>query len=474
MDPQNDLAIPSGLRNPADLFFQKETIRRTIIASYWITILLALPLWWHTTSIERLPLPEARVYHQVDKPISIPVRLCLPQSNTDLSSRLQGALSARVPKGLEVVVESGNCGTEKDTYVVSPGPKKIVRGRHLTTPFDDLEGLTQTIVSLVAPSDVEQEKQTRVAQFASRYRLAFSLLNEDASSGNGVMSWDVQKGIHQQIQPLLDVLKPLHNFTIESQVQFYAPLEFDLRPTDSGFGLSYEDLTVFINSAEWTLSSSASNDPVLHFILFVPSASHTPLRIIDSKSSAFILPQWGGVSIYNTPSIWSTQQLSDRGLQRAFSTFSTQLSYTTWHSSSPEDTGLISQWQLDALIRRRMLETAKGTRDTLRSFIKLANQLENMPVREDVRNDIEGSLDALEKLYNSASTSLSQSFAYSAEAFNLASRAFFNPGMLALLYFPTEHKYAVYAPLFASGLVPLFVSALRELKAWKQQRAQSR
>lgn len=30
------------------------------------------------------------------------------------------------------------------------------------------------------------------------------------------------------------------------------------------------------------LASSASNDPVLHFVLFVPSASRRPLHILDN------------------------------------------------------------------------------------------------------------------------------------------------------------------------------------------------
>ena len=52
----------------------------------------------------------------------------------------------------------------------------------------------------------------------------------------------------------------------------------------------------------------------------------------------------------------------------------------------------------------------------------------------------------------------------------LASRAFFNPGMLALLYFPAEHKYAVYTPLFAPVTVPLLVTLLREVSAWRKNR----
>lgn len=75
-------------------------------------------------------------------------------------------------------------------------------------------------------------------------------------------------------------------------------------------------------------------------------------------------------------------------------------------------------------------------------------------------------------MYASSQTSLPESLYHSACALTLASRAFFNPGMLALLYFPAEHKYAVYTPLFASAVIPLFVAALRELVAWRKQRMQ--
>lgn len=68
--------------------------------------------------------------------------------------------------------------------------------------------------------------------------------------------------------------------------------------------------------------------------------------------------------------------------------------------------------------------------------------------------------------------SLTETLRHSSHAFTLSSRAFFNPGMLALLYFPAEHKYAVYTPLFASAVIPLFVAALKEIVAWRKQRRQ--
>lgn len=61
----------------------------------------------------------------------------------------------------------------------------------------------------------------------------------------------------EHITPTLDRLSILHNFTIESQIQFHAPLAFEPRTLEIDnmvkFGLIQEDLTVFINSAEWTL-----------------------------------------------------------------------------------------------------------------------------------------------------------------------------------------------------------------------------
>jgi GPI-anchor transamidase subunit S len=70
-------------------------------------------------------------------------------------------------------------------------------------------------------------------------------------------------------------------------------------------------------------------------------------------------------------------------------------------------------------------------------------------------------------MYASSNVSLKDTLRHSAQALTLASRAFFNPGMLPLLYFPAEHKYAVYTPLFASAMIPMVVSVVREFKAWR-------
>ena len=65
---------------------------------------------------------------------------------------------------------------------------------------------------------------------------------------------------------------------------------------------------------------------------------------------------------------------------------------------------MLTDWQLDALMRRRTLENAERAKDTLRSIVKLVDEIQNMPVDKDVRNDVVNALNELDevKLYHSS------------------------------------------------------------------------
>lgn len=62
------------------------------------------------------------------------------------------------------------------------------------------------------------------------------------------------------------------------------------------------------------------------------------------------------------------------------------------------------------------------------------------------------------------------SLQHSARALRHATHAAFNHEMLALLYFPDEHKWAVYTPLFGPVAVPLVLALLKEFKEWRARR----
>ncbi|KAF8190376.1 phosphatidylinositol-glycan biosynthesis class S protein-domain-containing protein [Mycena galopus ATCC 62051] len=465
---------PDGttLRDPSKLFYQSEYNRRLIIASYWVLIIAAIPLWWHITSIERLSLPTSRVHAQAANQLRFPVQIQLEGTqDASLAASLQQLLDDRIRrspqawKGLDVKITNENDANQRvDSYTVRASQgAPLASGRDLAYPIgrETLPMLADALsVLLVPPTDAH-----RVAQYSPRYRLAFTLLNEDASAGGAISAGIFPaQSLVRHLSPILNALSVLHNFTIESQVQFHAPLAFSPVSLDNTYGVTSEDLTVFVNSAEWSLSSSVSNDPVLHFIVFIPSAARRPLQILDSNghpspSSAFLLPQWGGIVIYNPPHSASPQSapFPRSALDSVFTTFAAHLlallGVPNLPSSVHTDAPVLTPWQLDALLRRRSLENAAGAQDTLRSIVQLVAQIENMPVGLDVKGDVQGALAALDQMYTK-STTLNATLSQSATALTLASRAFFNPGMLALLYFPAEHKYAVYTPLFASAMIP--------------------
>ncbi|KAG1812389.1 phosphatidylinositol-glycan biosynthesis class S protein-domain-containing protein [Suillus variegatus] len=485
----------SGFKDPEKLSFERDWIRRAVLASYWIVIILAFPFWWHLTSIERLALPTSQVRSQLQSNIVFPIAIhfdaSISQQNPRLNSQVQTLLhdsAINEPgrwRGVDIRPQDRNDEVASSLYTVALGGQtSVAHSRNLRVNRTDAQSATRlsSILSdLIAPPESGTSHSQRVVQYSDHYRLAFTLLNEDATPNRFVATWDVQAALAEFIYPLMSQLSILHNFTVESQVQYHAPLAFEPRRVTLGdtevSGLTQEDLTVFINSAEWTLASSVSNDPVLHFVLFVPSETHSPMNIIDSEGrpinqSSFLLPQWGSIFILNNELNSSSLHLSYNDLKPVFRNFATQLAALL--GVPPVPLGLImegsflSDWQLDALLRHRALQNVQGSQDTLHSIIKLVDQINNMPVGQVVRDDVLDALASLHEAYRTAVTSPALALRWSSKALSMASRAFFNPGMLALLYFPAEHKYAVYTPLFASISVPLVVALIRESMAWKR------
>lgn len=127
-----------------------------------------------------------------------------------------------------------------------------------------------------------------------------------------------------------------------------------------------------------------------------------------SASNAFLLPQWGGIVILNPTEqgVAKPVELSPTNLDSIFSTFSDHLLTLLGVPKLPPDLNIIksggynalTEWQLDALLRHRSLENAKGAQDTLQSIVKLVDQIENMPVGQDVKGDVQEALSAIEKV----------------------------------------------------------------------------
>lgn len=135
-----------------------------------------------------------------------------------------------------------------------------------------------------------------------------------------------------------------------------------------------------------------------------------PLSGHFSKSTAFTLPQWGGIYILNVPSSDSPASLSSHDLAPAFSTFSRHLSgllgvpkippdvqvRSLLRSANSSSSKTLSPFQTDTLLRSRASQNMRATIDTLTSTSHLVDALVDMPVGRRVRDAIEEALDSVD------------------------------------------------------------------------------
>lgn len=94
---------------------------------------------------------------------------------------------------------------------------------------------------------------------------------------------------------------------------------------------------------------------------------------------------------------------------------------------------------------------------SLQSLENLFDSIPNVVIKRNIPAQAEEALTLLEAALDSVQNNKYWEAASAArKARGLAANAYFHPTILSLLYFPQEHKIAIYAPLF----LPVFAVAL--------------
>ncbi|KAL3433200.1 phosphatidylinositol-glycan biosynthesis class S protein [Aspergillus tetrazonus] len=319
----------------------------------------------------------------------------------------------------------------------------------------------------------------RSMKYAETYHLAFSLF----TPGSAPSSWDIESAVQEYISPIVQALSPISNFTVDTQVQLYATFspttpvpEYD--ETQGVWTLKEENLSAFINAAEWPLNPSIGSGLTINFILYVPAPSQSPLLVQESKATSWIIPQWGGVFILNPPlsttdgSAQSNPPHLPRDALRApFLTFSHQLLSLLGTPSTPPSL----PFRLQTLIRIRAATVLLSASSTMGSLARLTESLPSIPIPATVASSVAMTLSHLSSACESLQNGQFQAALASARVAEAeAERSFFEKSMVGQMYFPDEHKVAVYLPLLGPIGVPLVLGLLREVKrvvtGWKARR----
>lgn len=306
-----------------------------------------------------------------------------------------------------------------------------------------------------------EKRKTRSFKYAPTYHLTFSLFTPTAVPSD----WDIEAALQEYLSPLLESLSVVSNFTVDTQVQLYATLS----PSIAGpqydesrqvWTLMKEDLSGFINAAEWPLSPSIGDGPTINLILYVPPTEQSPLVLNENSGSSWLIPQWGGIQVLNLPE--KKARLSKQDLEGVMRTFSDQLLSLLGMPTEPRSFPL----RIATLTRVHAASLMYSASSTLGAIARLTSAQSSIAIPDAVARDVHQTMAHL----HSACTSLKHGRFHAAlESAKLAEmkveRAFFEPSMVAMVYFPDEHKVAVYLPLLGPVGVPLVMSAIKEFRS---------
>ncbi|KAJ3026888.1 UNVERIFIED_CONTAM: hypothetical protein HDU68_004901 [Siphonaria sp. JEL0065] len=373
-----------------------------------------------------------------------------------------------------------------DTQTISTQIIAAIGGLFVTEKKD--------FVEIKTDATTNDPASMRKIKFANEYQLMFNLLNADPQSL--LMDWDIEAAINDYFLNFINILRKLYDIKITSQIQYFTTLAIQPDIVGNTNILYPHHLPHFINSAEWGFDgSSVSTSPPINFVIYIPTHSQCPLYIASSdeknsplvETNAFSIPQWGGIVVFN-PDYTSnkietssqtrvkTYKLDAQELEGPMNVFLEQmrglLGVKTVELGSAErllprftfkyvgSSAGITKWELDRLTRFTTVKNIEDAISTLNSLITLIESMENMVVLDHIRDEITLSLNSIYKVQQILSSSntlaineLGQNqydvaLAASRVAITAAERAFFDPTMVSLLYFPDEHKLAVYLPLF--------------------------
>lgn len=126
------------------------------------------------------------------------------------------------------------------------------------------------------------------------------------------------------------------------------------------------------------------------------------------------------------------------------------------------------------------------------ALARLVRKIPNMAIPQEIRSDVLLTLSHLDKVFSLLlshilhvsgltqtcaalhSSAFNVALQHSSLALEYAEKAFFDDKMVSMLYFPDEHKYAIYTPLFGPLALPLLMALLKELQGmfngWKARR----
>lgn len=482
-----------------------------VIYSALLVLLIGYPWFYFTTTIHRATLPTEEIDSFVSKlnelKVTTPVAIELSNAREGFIERVQQEFDTQLytkypnlrdfwavefkrivdsssneyDELLKVTMDIVEDDSAIESYFVSPFDRQVdfkltnkvilskkVEAFIANTLLDEVFVGEVDNFNLIT-SDMHKASNV-VLPYSSSYNLIVSLMIEDGRP----MAWSSET-IHNLLEPLLTDLQHITNITISTQIQYYSKLQVDRFYNDetNSYVLREADLSNFINFGDWNLNNNDIN-PSINFIVYYPSSNHEniPTIIENSKVNSFLIPQYGGLFIKNKVNDVVTDDdeiyIVDDELVEILEVFSSQLfKLLGIQSSKPKNL----KTRIDSLTRLTVVQNMKQAVATLKSLIKLTNDLHEISIPELTKSYVSSSLQNLQSAIEAVELKdFKKSLIDASIGLKDALSAFFDKDIVQQVYFPSEHKLAVFLPLVGPLCSILLFSTIRQIKEMKQNK----
>eukprot|EP00039_Didymoeca_costata_P013319 m.200554 g.200554 ORF g.200554 m.200554 type:complete len:511 (-) comp15738_c0_seq2:76-1608(-) len=368
--------------------------------------------------------------------------------------------------GLVIYVKHGCLPT------TSQGPTVKLQGRvavllDIEAPSAISEEALDILVDVIIGS---QDDQDKTLEISSSYFISFSLLVSDP--GDYQVSWNLEDTEATYFAPLAEQLKGVVDLVSSSQYLFYTAIE---EPVQSDTGDSYfygeHILSRFLSIPTLNPTSPVIQRPRINFALYAPERRFMPLhlRLPNGSQAAwnfFGAPDWGGLVLIPGSEDFRKSNLThlDVDTSDTMMAFIWQLRnlldipvLSNYYMNSPCHVNRLDHWELDRFLRRQYQRNMKRTKDGLMGLKQSLEEIPNMVIEDAIQSTVEQSVAHAQSALQAINVGdLPKAFSESNLAMQDAEKAFYNPSILGLLYFPQDELYAVFLP----SLLPFFVTML--------------
>ncbi|XP_058168870.1 GPI transamidase component PIG-S [Anopheles ziemanni] len=519
------------------------------IAFIVIIIVIGVPMWWKTTEVYRVSLPYTEIEALNDVPIKATFHLGLFCSSSERREILAFELRKKFEQNFVFELDLQLLSLGEDTTATIKTPAKLETellklfpasvGQFLFIEWPKLDDdvlvtsertafISESATSLkiyhvlsswilqeyklkaiLGSRDMQQTTKGRQLRLNSaplqpRYEVLITVLNPRPDLQK--VHWNARAAAENYIEPFLNELSGITNFTIKTQWIYQVGLEgvgaqAKQVPDDSKTGRHYalpeDSLPHIITSLEKKLGTQITDNPCIHLVVYVPPCAQAPLKIyrkdgqraslMSANVEAFTSAKWGGIVFANPAETTCIRYMEDEQFSDVYVhaqdvmpvlLYQLRKIFDLENNAPLLDTTLVPYnsieprtWEVDTFIRTNTIYLVHSATSTLQSLIQLLGGIEYIVINDEVGAAIQNAYHkVIEAKQQLAHGNLQTAAFIAREAYTSAERAFFDPSLLALLYFPNEQKYAIYIPLFLPIMIPVVFSFNTILKYFRKRK----